>query len=208
MKFTLHVLTCSFVLFSLYLVADLNASPRPSYSSKHKRQYERTGYSTSGVSNTRRPRVPLASSYWKLSNHKGTPKVIIDRGGQVASFYLGSKKIGQSPVSTGRRGYETPAGTFRITQKSRYHSSNLYGSFVSSSGKYLGEANNGQRPPSGGRYVAAPMPYFMRLTDSGVGMHAGYVPGVPASHGCIRLPKEMAEKFFENLPMGSVVVIK
>lgn len=194
------------LLFLLSSSMDILAASRPSYNSKHKRTLQQTTYSP--ASNSRQPRAPLKKSYWKTGEHSGEPKVVIYRNSQVAHFYFGSQKVGQSPVSTGRKGHETPSGTFTVTQKSRDHYSNLFGSFVSSSGKFMGEANAGQTPPSGARYRPAPMPYFMRLTDSGIGMHAGYVPGVPASHGCIRLPRDMARTFFQNLPMGSTVVIK
>ncbi len=194
------------LIVSCLTTSALEAATRPSYNSKHQRTVTTTKPGASG--SVRRPLVPLANSYWKPGQHQGPRKVVIDRSRQVAYFYIGDKKVGQSPVATGRKGFETPSGTFRVTQKNIKHASNLYGSFVSSSGKYLGDADAGDRPPSGARYVPAPMPYFMRLTDSGIGLHAGFVPGVPASHGCIRLPREMARKFYQALPIGSTVVIK
>lgn len=196
-----------FPLLVGWLATDsLQATTRPSYNTKHQRTITTETPGRSGAS--ARPRVPLASSFWKPGDHQGPKKVVIYRDRQVAHFFIGDKKIGQSPVATGRKGYETPAGTFRVTQKKVSHASNLYGSFVSASGKHIRNASAGQAAPSGARYVASPMPYFMRLTDCGVGMHAGYVPGVPASHGCIRLPKDMAQKFYHALPIGSTVVIK
>ena len=62
------------------------------------------------------------------------------------------------------------------------------------------------RRPPGTSFQGAPMPYFMRITG-GVGMHAGYLPGVPDSHGCIRMPMEMAEIFFANAPSGTPVQV-
>ena len=86
-----------------------------------------------------------------------------------------------SPVSTGKRGHETPAGTFRILQKKVHHRSNLYDN--------------------------APMPYMQRLTWGGVALHAGYVPGYPASHGCIRLPRAFAKKLYRITDFATEVTV-
>lgn len=67
--------------------------------------------------------------------------------------------------------------------------------------------NNKDPKPRGTVFQGAPMPYFLRV-HGGIGMHAGYLPGYPASHGCIRLPKEMALKFFEDAPVGTPVEIR
>ena len=66
-------------------------------------------------------------------------------------------------------------------------------------------ADLGQTPPPGAHYVPSPMPFFMRLTDEGVGMHAGFLPGYPASHGCIRLPAPVAENIFHQVSIGTQV---
>jgi hypothetical protein len=86
-----------------------------------------------------------------------------------------------SPVSTGRPGYDTPAGVFPILQKRVHHRSNLYDD--------------------------APMPYMQRLTWDGVALHAGHVPGHPASHGCIRLPTSFARKLYDLTTFASTVVL-
>ncbi|MCX7868743.1 MAG: L,D-transpeptidase family protein, partial [Terrimicrobiaceae bacterium] len=61
--------------------------------------------------------------------------------------------------------------------------------------------------PPGTTFLGAPMPYWMRLTPSGVGLHQGFLPGVPDSRGCIRLPEKMARVFYENAPLGTPVQI-
>ena len=61
--------------------------------------------------------------------------------------------------------------------------------------------------PPGAIYYAAPMPNFMRFTG-GIGMHTGYLPGYAASHGCIRMPHQMSEKFFENVSVGTPVIVE
>ena len=89
--------------------------------------------------------------------------------------------VATSPVSTGKRGHETPSGRFTITQKKVHHRSN--------------------------RYANAPMPYMQRLTDYGIAIHAGALPGYPASHGCIRLPRSFAKKLYGMTRHGTRVTI-
>ncbi len=136
----------------------------------------------------------------------GAPSIIIDLGDQEARFYRGGELVGMSPISSGREGYRTPSGNFSIIQKDKNHLSNLYGDYVDSSGNVV-VRNIGveeDRRPAGTSFRGAPMPNFMRITG-GVGMHAGYLPGVPDSHGCIRMPGEMSENFFANAPTGTPV---
>lgn len=95
---------------------------------------------------------------------------------QKITVYDSDGPILQAPVSSGRRGYETPAGVFTLLQKNRDHVSNLY--------------------------EDAEMPFMQRLTWSGVALHAGPLPGYRASHGCIRLPYGFAERFFDLTRVG------
>ncbi len=145
---------------------------------------------------------------WNGDGILGTPSITIDLGRQTARFFKGGEEVGRSPVSTGREGFSTPAGTFRIIQKNKSHASNLYGDFVDSDGNVVQanvSAHRHKRPP-GTIFRGAAMPFFMRLHGA-VGMHAGHLPGYPASHGCIRLPRGAAQRFFENAPVGTEVRI-
>ncbi|MDX6765275.1 MAG: L,D-transpeptidase family protein [Candidatus Methylacidiphilales bacterium] len=162
----------------------------------------------SAKSNTLRvpTRTLKIQAFW-IGGGEGKPRVVINRDKQFAQVWAGDQLVGQSPVATGRAGFETPTGKYTISQKERDYHSNQYGSWVDANGRYKGDADAGDKAPSGLTYAPAPMPFFMRLTDGGIGMHAGYVPGVPASHGCIRLPHNMAEHFFDYLPMGTSVEI-
>lgn len=147
--------------------------------------------------------------HWEGDGVVGAPSIRIDLTRQEAAFYKGGKLVGLGPVSTGREGYRTPAGNFRISQKNPTHVSNLYGDFVDAEGKVV-VANVGvhkDRRPAGTRFRGAPMPYFMRVHGA-VGMHAGYLPGYAASHGCIRLPMEMAQTYFNHAPSGTPVTIQ
>jgi len=149
---------------------------------------------------------PKTEWTWTGDGVLGDPSIVIDLGTQTATFYKGRQPVGRSPVSTGREGYGTPTGDFKVIQKNKNHVSNLYGDYVDSAGNVV-KANvgvNRDRRPPGSVFRGAPMPFFMRIHGA-VGMHAGYLPGYPASHGCIRLPRGAAQRFFENAPVGTPV---
>ena len=148
-------------------------------------------------------------SYWDGAASRGEPRIVIDLEQQRAYFYKGGKIVGISVVSTGREGYDTPSGEFRITQKDLTHVSSIYGDYVDRSGQVVMENVDVTKDPQprGTVFRGAPMPYFLRI-QGGIGMHAGYLPGYPASHGCIRLPKEMAAHFFQNATIGTPVAIR
>ena len=148
-------------------------------------------------------------SYWDDARFGGKPRITIDLEQQRAYFYKGAKIVGTSVVSTGREGYDTPSGDFQITQKDLTHVSSIYGDYVDRSGQVAMENVDVTKDPRprGTVFRGAPMPYFLRI-HGGIGMHAGYLPGYPASHGCIRLPKEMAVHFFQNAPIGTPVAIR
>lgn len=150
---------------------------------------------------------PDTVSYWDGDGVTGSPSITIDLREQKALFYKGGRLVGVSMISSGREGNSTPSGNFKITQKSKDHVSNLYGDYVDGAGNVV-VSNVGVKKdpmPPGTRFRGAPMPYFMRITSSGVGMHAGFLPGFPASHGCIRMPEKMAKTFFANISQGTPV---
>ena len=147
-------------------------------------------------------------SYWDGDGVPGPPSVIIYLKEQRAYFYKGDQLVGVSQVSAGREGHNTPIGNYKIVQKDLDHASNLYGDYVDASGNVVQkdvEVGKDPKPP-GAIFKGAPMPFFMRITG-GVGMHKGYLPGYPASHGCIRMPGKMAESFFNNVEVGTPVQI-
>jgi lipoprotein-anchoring transpeptidase ErfK/SrfK len=148
---------------------------------------------------------------WHGSGQSGSIYVTIDLSQQKAYVFRNSQNIGWSYVASGRSGHSTPTGTFRISEKIVDKRSNLYGSIVDSRGNIVrSDATAGvHRVPSGCRFVGAQMPYWMRLTGGGVGMHSGFIPnpGFPASHGCIRLPYEMAARIYSVAPPGTPVTI-
>jgi hypothetical protein len=112
---------------------------------------------------------------------QGPVVLIVSLPEQLAYVYRNGVIIGASTVSTGKKGHETPTGVFTILQKHQDHYSNLY--------------NN------------APMPYMQRLTWSGVALHAGKLPGYPASHGCVRMPYEFAQLLYGETKTGLTVIV-
>ena len=147
-------------------------------------------------------------SYWDGDSLGGKPSVKISLSEQRAYFYKGGMMVGVSQLSTGREGLNTPTGRYSIIQKDISHVSSKYGDFVDSSGNVIMpnvDVEKDKKPP-GTHFKGAPMPYFMRIVG-GVGMHAGYLPGYPASHGCIRMPEFMAQNFFKSVSTGTPVTI-
>lgn len=111
----------------------------------------------------------------------GNVEIVVSIPQQRAYIYRANRLIGVTTVSTGMRGHRTPTGRFPIIEKRRTHFSNLY--------------NN------------APMPFMQRLTMGGIALHAGQIPGYAASHGCVRLPYEMARNLFGTTQVRTLVHI-
>ena len=147
-------------------------------------------------------------SYWDGDSMEGKSTVKISLGEQRAYFYKSGKLVGISQLSTGREGLNTPMGKYAITQKDVSHVSSKYGDYVDEFDNVVKpNVELGVDPKTPGtHFKGAPMPYFMRIVG-GVGMHAGYLPGYPASHGCIRMPEFMAEEFYNSVAVGTPVTI-
>jgi hypothetical protein len=111
----------------------------------------------------------------------GPVVIIVSLPEQRMYVYRNGVRIGQSTVSTGTKGHATPTGMFTILQKKVRHESNIY--------------------------KGAKMPHMQRLTWTGIAMHAGHLPGYPASHGCVRLPVDFAEKLYSVTLNGTSVII-
>jgi hypothetical protein len=156
------------------------------------------------------PAIPDDISYWDGEGATGSPLIKINRSQQKAFFYKGGMLVGVSRISSGNEDHATPPGKYKIVEKDKDHKSTVYGCFKDkASGQMLNDNVDIRvdKIPPGAIYYAAPMPNFMRITG-GVGMHTGYLPGFAASHGCIRMPHQMSEKFFENVVVGTPVIIE
>jgi lipoprotein-anchoring transpeptidase ErfK/SrfK len=132
----------------------------------------------------RRPRPrPLARKKLEIAENKpqGPLIISISIAQQKMRIYDANGFFAETPVSTGMPGHPTPMGVFSVIQKHKFHHSNIYS--------------------------GAPMPFMQRITWSGVAMHAGVLPGRPASHGCIRMPMAFAMKMWNWTRMGARVVI-
>ena len=136
-------------------------------------------------------------------------RVIINLTKQRAYLLSGDEIAIDTPISSGKRAGLTPTGSFNITEKDKDHRSNLYGDFKDKNGRTVraGVSVRIDSAPSGTRFVGAPMKWFMRLTSDGVGMHVGILPGYPASHGCVRMPEQAAEMFYNRVKLGTPVQI-
>ena len=161
-----------------------------------------------------RPPAPVGKparkeSYWKDDGTPGTASIFVSLGEQRAYFYKGQKLVGEANISSGKKNFRTPSGDFKVIQKDRNHVSNLYGDFVDEAGEVVkSNVDTSKDPvPEGAVFRGAKMPYFLRF-HGGYGMHAGRVPNYPASHGCVRLPRFMAEHFFSNAGAGTPVTIQ
>ena len=111
----------------------------------------------------------------------GPVVIIVSLPEQKMYVYRNGVRIGRSTVSTGKKGHATPTGMFTILQKKVSHESSIY--------------------------KGAQMPHMQRLTWTGIAMHAGHLPGYPASHGCVRLPIDFAEKLYSVTSNGTSVII-
>jgi lipoprotein-anchoring transpeptidase ErfK/SrfK len=137
-------------------------------------------------------------------------RVLISLSKQRAYLSGGDALYIDSPISSGKAIGMTPTGSFSVLEKDPNHKSNVYGAFVDPSGRVVraGVSTKVDSAPSGTHYVGAPMKWFMRLTEQGVGMHVGILPGYPASHGCVRLPEAIAPLIYQKVKVGTPVTIE
>jgi lipoprotein-anchoring transpeptidase ErfK/SrfK len=111
----------------------------------------------------------------------GEQRVVVSLSDQLAYLYRGNTLAAVTTISSGTSKNPTPTGIFRVLQKKPMHHSR--------------------------KYDNAPMPYTQFIDQYGIALHAGHIPGRPASHGCVRLPKQFAEKLFKVTSVGTTVLI-
>ena len=147
-------------------------------------------------------------SFWIGDGMSGSPSIRIVIHEQKAYFYKSGKLAGVSVLSTGREGHPTDTGHFSIQEKDEDHKSSLYGNYVDGSGKVVQpDVDTSKDPvPHGAHFEGSPMRFFMRI-NGGTGMHEGFLPGYPDSHGCIRMPGWMAENFYNSVSIGTPVTV-
>lgn len=157
-------------------------------------------------SSTSMPPAPEVAPVEKPPKPKPHTSIEIDLQTQKAYLLRDGKKIAEAPISSGRAGHLTPRGDFEVVEKDLNHKSSLYGQIVDkSTGRVVVAGADSAMPvPRGCKFVAAPMRYFLRF-EGAAGMHAGILPGYPASHGCVRMPAAKAKLFYETTEVGSPV---
>jgi lipoprotein-anchoring transpeptidase ErfK/SrfK len=186
------------LLFAGIVRADSRGDQKASYSSKHLvlRQY----------SPEERVRYQLWDYSWNPNPDEPITRIEVRIGEQKVYVYQDDHIAGVSPTTTGKDGHNTPTGHYTILQKDIDHKSNLYGVFLDAQGYIVdADAKAGESAPAGAVYDSADMPYYLRIREDGTGLHAGYLPGYRASHGCIRLPHAFAELLFSNVSEGTPV---
>jgi lipoprotein-anchoring transpeptidase ErfK/SrfK len=120
--------------------------------------------------------------------HSGRASIVVSLRAQEAYLYRAGQRTASSRISSGREGYRTPIGRFQVIRKANV------------------DSRRDRKPPHS-HFVGAPMPYFLEFSP-GYGLHQGYLPGVPASHGCIRMPYWKARQFYNAAQPGTLVMIK
>src|SRR6267378_4291377 len=155
---------------------------------------------------SRQAPVKVNQSLLKQATPDNT-RIVVSIPKQRAYLMIGDQIVADGPVSSGRRGHETPRGHFNVMEKDPNHHSSLYGDFVDSSGRTVrgGVSARSDSAPSGTHFSGAAMKWFLRLTGEGVGMHIGILPGYPASHGCIRESVDGAKLFYDHAKVGTSV---
>lgn len=133
--------------------------------------------------------------------------IVVSIPKQRAYLMIGEHIVADAPVSSGKRGHSTPTGHFTVLEKDPNHHSTLYGDFVDRSGRTVraGVSARIDSAPSGTHFAGAAMKWFLRLTQDGVGMHIGILPGYPASHGCVRESVDGAKLFYDHVKVGTPV---
>lgn len=159
------------------------------------------------------PRVTTASpaqstiGFMSASDIGPGTRVIINLSEQRAYLLENSKISLISPIASGKAGWSTPTGNFSVISKDIDHRSQSFGSVLDTSGNIVnGSATPGSYVAPGFHYRPAPMPFYMQFGQA-LGMHAGYLPGYPASHGCVRMPRDLAERFFERVTIRTPVTV-
>jgi len=134
-------------------------------------------------------------------------RIVVSIPKQRAYLMVGEQLAADGPISSGKRGHSSPTGHMHVLEKDPNHHSTLYGDFVDSYGRVVraGVSARIDAAPSGTHFAGATMKWFLRLTEDGVGMHIGILPGYPASHGCIRESAEGAKLFYDRVKVGTPV---
>lgn len=161
-------------------------------------------------------KYPKTYDVWKnpdvlAKTNASNAKIIVDLSLQRARLYNGDALAMDYPISSGNRSFPTRTGSFKVLEKTANNKrSNLYGKIYDAEDKVVNDNANAKTDeiPEGGRFEGASMPYWMRITGDGIGMHRGVVPRYPASHGCIRTPGAIVPIIFSKVGIGTPVTVQ
>lgn len=205
-------------LSSFYLASCASGPPRPNpnqsnnYDAVEVNPYPKGTYAHFTASSAYPKTYAIFRNEEILADtNSSNSKIIIDRQLQRGMLLNNGQLAMDYPVATGTSQFPTPAGHFTILEKKQSGKrSNKYGKIYDATGDVVNSDADATRNsiPSGGKFVGASMPYWMRLTWTGIGMHQGYVPRRPASHGCIRTYKTAVPIVFKKVKVGTPVVVR
>lgn len=161
-------------------------------------------------------KYPKTYEVWKnidllAKTNASNSSIIVDLSLQRARLYNDGKLAMDYPISTGNRSFPTPTGSYKVLGKTTDGKrSNLYGKIYDAEGNVVNSNANARTDeiPEGGKFEGAAMPYWMRLTNDGIGMHRGVVPRYPASHGCIRTPGSVVTIVYSKVGDGTPVTVQ
>lgn len=164
---------------------------------------------------TANPKYPKTYDVWKneevlAKTNSSNSRILISLSKQRGYLMNGEEVAMDYPICSGTASRPTPKGTFPITEKIVDKSSNTYGKIYDAEGKVVnGDADINKDPvPEGGKFVGAPMRYWMRLTGDGVGHHIGPIRRYPASHACIRGPSAVMPTVYSKVRVGTKVIVE
>jgi len=187
--------------------------PNPDQTSVKKAEYVNP-YPPGTYDHFKAKNYPGTTKTWKnaallAQGNPSNTKIKIDLSMQRGFLYVGNEVAMDYRISTGRSSHKTPTGDYRITEKIKDKRSNLYGKIVNSSGSVVKSDADSRKHtvPPGGKFVGASMMYWMRLTNTGIGMHKGNVNRRYASHGCIRSHYSAVPTVFTKTRVGTPVSI-
>lgn len=216
---SLCLVALSFVLFSCSHVAEESQEDMNKYSyqdiekwDKAKPDYVNPFTPGTYRHHIARPDYPETYDAWqdealiKKANGKNS-KIIVEISTQRGKMLVNGEMALNFPISTGVKAFPTKPGNYKIISRNSDHVSNLYGTIYDAEGKAVkyDADSTADAVPEGGKFVGSAMPYFMRLTGAGLGLHVGKVRRRPCSHGCIRTPREVCRTIFEKVSVGTPV---
>lgn len=203
--------TAAMLLASCANKPDTSAAAKPGEGEKFKNPYPEGTYENFKAE----PKYPKTHDVWRneellSQTNSSNSSILIDLKTQRGMLKKDGEIVMDYPICSGIKSRPTPTGTFKILEKIVDKSSNRYGKIVNAEGSVVnGDADAINDPiPEGGKFVGAPMKYWMRLTWDGVGHHIGPIRRYPASHACVRGPSKVMPLVYSKMKVGSTVTIE